>query len=97
MAKRIQRRRTKGYRMPEGAIYVGRPSRWGNPFRIERGRDAHAAKLKFVSYMMKMRREEPERYNALLEPLRGKDLACWCPDGAFCHADTLLALVKEIE
>lgn len=30
--KRIQRRRTKGWRMPEGAIYVGRPSRWGNPF-----------------------------------------------------------------
>lgn len=30
--KRIQRRRTKGWRMPEGAVYVGRPSRWGNPF-----------------------------------------------------------------
>lgn len=32
--KRIQRRRTKGWRMPEGAIYVGRPSRWGNPYRV---------------------------------------------------------------
>ena len=30
--KRIQRQRTKGYRMPEGAVYVGRPTRWGNPF-----------------------------------------------------------------
>lgn len=30
---RIQRKRTKGWRMPEGAIYVGRPSRWGNPLR----------------------------------------------------------------
>jgi hypothetical protein len=29
---RIQRKRTKGWRMPEGAVYVGRPSRWGNPF-----------------------------------------------------------------
>lgn len=29
---RIQRRRTKGYRLPDGAICVGRPSRWGNPF-----------------------------------------------------------------
>lgn len=29
---RIQRRRTKGWRAPEGAIYVGRPTRWGNPF-----------------------------------------------------------------
>lgn len=34
MPQRIQRRRTKGWRMPEGAIYVGRPSRWGNPIRI---------------------------------------------------------------
>lgn len=32
--QRIQRQRTKGWRMPEGAIYVGRPSRWGNPFKV---------------------------------------------------------------
>ena len=31
MPKRIQRKRTKGWRMPEGAVYVGRPTRWGNP------------------------------------------------------------------
>jgi hypothetical protein len=30
--RRIQRKRTKGWRMPEGAIYVGRLSKWGNPF-----------------------------------------------------------------
>lgn len=30
--KRIQRSRTKGWRMPEGAIYVGRPTKWGNPY-----------------------------------------------------------------
>lgn len=29
---RIQRKRTKGWRMPEGAVYVGRPTKWGNPF-----------------------------------------------------------------
>jgi hypothetical protein len=34
--KRIQRKRTKGWRMPEGAVYVGRPSRWGNPWRVVR-------------------------------------------------------------
>lgn len=32
--RRIQRRRTNGWRMPEGAVYVGRPSRWGNPYRV---------------------------------------------------------------
>lgn len=29
---RIQRQRTAGWRMPPGAVYVGRPSPWGNPF-----------------------------------------------------------------
>lgn len=29
---RIQRQRTKGWRRPKGAVYVGRPSRWGNPY-----------------------------------------------------------------
>ena len=32
MPQRIQRQRTKGWRMPEGAVYVGRPTIWGNPF-----------------------------------------------------------------
>ena len=30
--KRIQLRRTKGWRKPEGAVVVSRPSKWGNPF-----------------------------------------------------------------
>lgn len=32
--KRIQRQRTKGWRMPEGAVYVGRGTLWGNPFKV---------------------------------------------------------------
>jgi hypothetical protein len=33
-AQRIQRRRAKGYRLPKNAVYVGRPTRWGNPFLV---------------------------------------------------------------
>lgn len=33
--KRIQRKRTAGWRMPAGAIYVGRPTKWGNPFALD--------------------------------------------------------------
>lgn len=32
MPERIQRLRVTGWKAPEGAVYVGRPSRWGNPF-----------------------------------------------------------------
>lgn len=34
LPRRIQRRRTKGWRAPEGAVYVGRGSRFGNPFKV---------------------------------------------------------------
>lgn len=33
---RVQRRRTRGWRAPAGAVYVGRPTRWENPLRIQR-------------------------------------------------------------
>lgn len=32
--RRIQLRRTKGWRKPDGVIVVARPTRWGNPFTI---------------------------------------------------------------
>jgi len=35
--QRIQRTRRAGWRMPPGAVYVGRPSYWGNPFVVAPG------------------------------------------------------------
>jgi hypothetical protein len=35
--QRIQLKRTKGWRKPEGAVVVSRPSKWGNPYRVLRG------------------------------------------------------------
>lgn len=40
--QRIQRKRTRGWRMPEGAVYVGRPSRWGNPYIVQEQRSKWA-------------------------------------------------------
>ncbi|MGX1809730.1 DUF4326 domain-containing protein [Nocardia sp. NPDC055321] len=34
MPERIQRQRTAGWRLPEDAVYVGRPTKWGNPFTV---------------------------------------------------------------
>ena len=34
MPERIQRQRTKGWKMPPNTVYVGRPTRWGNPFSV---------------------------------------------------------------
>ena len=40
MPERIQRRRTKGARLPPNTVYVGRPSAWGNPFKVGEHGDA---------------------------------------------------------
>lgn len=46
MPVRIQRKRSKAWRMPEGAIYVGRPSMWGNPFT-----EANAREVGYISIL----------------------------------------------
>jgi hypothetical protein len=83
-AQRIQRKRTKGWRLPPDTICVSRPSRWGNPYATG-NRDEDV--LQFELGLLAL--PEPQ-YRALLLPLIGKNLACWCPlDGQRCHADVL--------
>jgi len=91
MAVRIQRKRTKGWRMPEGAVYVGRPSRWGNPFPIgmlvpegdpielqHRATRRDVVEL-FEDACAGLLIGGPLFSAEDLAELRGKDLACWCP------------------
>lgn len=89
---RIQRKRTKGYRMPEGAVYVGRPTKFGNPYpsawdfrctlrAILDGQPLTNERAKH--------REHMERIAADLGELQGKPLACWCALNHSCHADVL--------
>jgi hypothetical protein len=93
---RIQRKRAKGWRMPEGAVYVGRRTRWGNPWRpgdwwLGARMDAREAAARFYEYAAGRAREDPE----WLEPLRKRDLACWCALDQPCHADVLLVLANR--
>ena len=83
--KRVQRKRTKGWRMPENAIYVGRGSLWGNPYRLTEYSRLEALRL-YVRRVKWMLEKNPD----FLEPLKGKDLACWCRLDEDCHADFLL-------
>ena len=85
MPKRIQRKRTKGWRMPAGAVYVSRPSKWGNPFTVEAFGRQKAVELY----------ERCALPHLPIEELRGKDLACWCPLDQPCHADVLLKVANE--
>lgn len=94
MPQRIQRRRTKGWRMPERAVYVGRPTKWGNPYPADL---FGGSREKVVSQFWKYLHHEngAELMNAIRAELRGKDLACWCPLDRPCHADVLLELANQ--
>lgn len=95
MPVRIQRKRTKGWKMPEGAVYVGRPTKWGNPFHIGRGISATICVAQYRAKLAGDIWTSPTRQE-IREELRGKDLACWCPLDQPCHADILLAIANEI-
>src|SRR5688572_15881266 len=46
--KRIQRKRTKGWKMPENCVYVGRPTKWGNPWSEEKAKASGLFKPEFI-------------------------------------------------
>ena len=70
--------------IPPGAVYVGRPSIWGNPYAI--GKDGSRTEViaKYEAWLL-----ANERLMARLHELTGKDLVCWCAP-ARCHADVLM-------
>lgn len=108
--KRIQRHRTKGWRMPEGAVYVGRPSRWGNPY-CACGRYEHDAMHvdspaeAVEAFLVAIRNNDVgDRFHRecptaeeIRHELSGKDLVCWCPPDQPCHADVLLRIANNPE
>jgi hypothetical protein len=109
--KRIQRSRARGWKMPPGTVYVGRPTRWGNPYFPGSGmaRGFFDENMKWAEYDVRDRRVQvqwfrehmadlatiPDSYEKFIAPLRGKDLACWCKIGVPCHADVLLELANR--
>lgn len=85
---RIQRRRMKGWRLPEDVVYVGRPTKWGNPFKAadmsgpENAVESYRWWLMFGSQGKSIAR-------AAKEELSGRTLCCWCSLSKPCHADVL--------
>jgi hypothetical protein len=91
--------------MPANAVYVGRPSPWGNPFVVggnpsqfsidlpDQCKNVETAIICFEYYAQKMLIISPH----WLDPLRGKTLVCWCAPNKPCHADVLLRLANMIE
>ncbi|SCL21250.1 DUF4326 domain-containing protein [Micromonospora aurantiaca (nom. illeg.)] len=91
MSRRIQRRRTAGWQMPPGAVYIGRPSRWGNPYR-----GAESERAAAVQAYAQLLDRRPDLVAAARAALAGRTLVCWCPVTKPCHGDILVAVVDGL-
>lgn len=85
--------------MPEGAVYVGRPTKWGNPFKIAPGKfHFHTHEEVVKAYEDWLTSPIPSTGTALgyaAQELRGLDLVCWCALDRPCHADVLLRVANR--
>ena len=88
MPKRIQRKRTKGSRMPPNTVSITRPGKWGNKWRIQDGFTIEES-LNIYAEWARDHAQEIKR------ELKGKDLACFCKEGERCHADILLLIANS--
>lgn len=88
---RVLNKRT--HEIPEGAVYVGRPSKWGNPFPVRYGGASREEVIRrYKTWLL----ETPagKELQKDLHELRGKDLVCWCAPQK-CHADILVEIANE--
>ena len=69
-------------------IYIGRPSKWGNPFQIGKDGSREEVIEKYRKWILK----KPELLNSLHE-LKNKRLGCFCKPLA-CHGDVLIELIE---
>jgi hypothetical protein len=90
-------KRTKGWRKSANTVYVGRPSKWGNPFRISPDMDRRTTIFHYREWLSGRRRldTDPPTKADIKAELRGKNLACWCKVGEPCHGDVLLRIANS--
>lgn len=89
--------------MPEGTVYVGRGSKYGNERRISDATPAITCKMLYRQ-LLEAREGDFQRsgrkfpglpyYDDIRRELAGKDVACWCKVGEPCHADVLLEIAN---
>ncbi len=71
--------------------YIGRPSKWGNPFKI--GPDG--SRKEVIDKYREWIQSQPNLMKSLKE-LRGKRLGCWCSP-KLCHGHVLAELANALD
>ena len=71
-------------------VYVGRPTKWGNPFKIGKDGTREEVVKKYRLWLM----DDPILMADVKYELKGHNLICWCSPLP-CHADILLKIANE--
>lgn len=71
-------------------VYIGRPSKFGNPFKIGEDGDRSEVISKYENWL----NSQPELIAAAKKELIGKNLICWCSP-LQCHGHVLLRIANE--
>lgn len=99
MPQRVQLRRSKGWRMPEGTVKVDRTTRWGNPFTPAECGSIAAAVARHAQWMRGEAAapdgRKPPEASEIQRELAGRNLGCWCALDGPCHADLLLEIANR--
>jgi hypothetical protein len=77
---------------PKDAVYIGRPSRWGNPFSMRFESQRPFVIQRFREWLD----QNPQIKEEIRRELRGKDLVCFCFPKA-CHGDIILEIANAEE
>lgn len=96
---RVLNKRSKN--IPADAVYIGRPTKWGNPYTHLEGtlakykvENRQAAVDAFKKYLDQAIAANPQILETIKRELGGKDLVCWCAPLA-CHGDYLIQLANN--
>jgi len=71
-------------------VYIGRPSKWGNPFEIGKDGDRDEVIAKYRDWI-----QNQEELLQSLHELKGKTLGCWCSPKS-CHGDILAEMADHV-
>lgn len=73
--------------IPDNAVYIGRSSRYGNPYRLGIDGDVGDIAILYLKYLV----ANPELVADIRQNLKGKILVCHC-SGELCHGSILMLL-----
>ena len=81
-------------------VYIGRPSKWGNPFSHKEGTTAQfktdTREQAVAKYSVWITMGEGKHLLDDLHELKGKTLGCWCMP-KMCHGQILAILADNLE